>query len=221
MKLRVPLYLLAASVVAIVAYFLSHRTGIETETATPSGAGSLLPNVSATTGGSAALPPDGVGRDGGFASAPARQPDDLVDEAPTAPASILGAAVSVWATVNGVTTRELTSAQNGEFPQVTLPRGGEATVRIRWSGAKAGDRLVAAVEDGGTLGAGKLVLPLNAGADGTVSFDFKASDEPGIFRVAIRRGPELRVVQFWASAETPLAIQTDGNRPAPSVSSSQ
>ena len=67
-----------------------------------------------------------------------------------------------------------------------------------------GQRVVATVEDGGTLRDGQRVLPMQLDAQRQVAFSFTAGEAPGIYNIRLRRGTETKMVQFWAGE--PLAL---------------
>jgi hypothetical protein len=93
-----------------------------------------------------------------------------------------------------------------EFPRIYVAPGEEAEVRMRWPQAAPGDKVVAAVEDGGQLGHGERVKALEVDANQELSFPFVAGMEPGIYRISVRRGAETKTVQFWASNDPKLSV---------------
>jgi hypothetical protein len=146
------------------------------------------------------------GKDGEFVTAPVRPVDSLVDVQSPSVSVSRGEKVSAWGTVKRQQTPELALNELDEFPRIYVSPGEEAAVRMRWPQAAPGDRVVAAVEDGGQLGGGARVKALELDANQELSFAFVAGMEPGIYRISVRRGAETKTVQFWASNDPKLSI---------------
>ncbi len=102
---------------------------------------------------------------------------------------------------------DLEPNQVGAFPRVLIDLGQKVSVTVNWPDAQAGQRVVAAVEDGGTLNQGQRVLPLNLDGRLQVAFDFTAEQGPGIYRVTLRHGADTKALELWAGPE--LALKSE------------
>ena len=89
----------------------------------------------------------------------------------------------------------------GVFPRQNIEIGASVPVRVVFPKAGPGDSIIAAVTDGGQLTGNKPGLPLTLDAGRAASFTFTGSREPGLFRVTLRRGMEVKTLEFWAGPE--------------------
>ena len=138
------------------------------------------------------------------ATAPARPatfPVQVVD--PNDPPLVDGQMVKAHIVV-GNESGDLIPNQFGEFPRVHIDPKQTVSVTASWPDAQPGQKVVAAVEDGGLLAGGKPVLAFTLDASRQVSFDFTAGSGRGIYRVTLRQGPDTKIVQFWAGPDLAL-----------------
>ncbi|MCG3146571.1 MAG: hypothetical protein PCFJNLEI_00002 [Verrucomicrobiae bacterium] len=98
------------------------------------------------------------------------------------------------------------SNEHGVFNEIRIQPNQPVAVAVAFGAGEAGQRVVAMVEDGGTLQDGQRVLPMELDAHRTVAFQFNTGDNRGIYRIRLRRGTETKLVQFWAGE--PLALAT-------------
>jgi len=127
-------------------------------------------------------------------------------------------AVASVTTADGHTTGNLQLNQVNTFvPRVNIQPQETVTVTVSWPQGSPGEKVVAAVEDGGSLamvgqGAvepaqskGERVLKLTLDEQRAMRFVFTGSEATGIARVTLRKGAETKTVQFWAGPEPQLA----------------
>jgi len=132
---------------------------------------------------------------------PATFPVQAVD--PNDPPLVDGQMVKAHIVV-GNESGDLIPNQFGEFPRVHIDPKQTVSVTAVWPDAQPGQRVVAAVEDGGLLAGGKPVLAFTLDASRQASFDFTAGSGGGIYRVTLRQGPDTKIVQFWAGPDLAL-----------------
>ncbi|MCG3148843.1 MAG: hypothetical protein PCFJNLEI_02292 [Verrucomicrobiae bacterium] len=96
------------------------------------------------------------------------------------------------------------SNEHGVFNVIRIQERQQVALEVAFGAGDPGQRVVAMVEDGGTLRDGQRVLPMQLDAQLKVAFDFTASENRGVYRIRLRRGTETKMVQFWAGE--PLAL---------------
>lgn len=87
------------------------------------------------------------------------------------------------------------------LPRQNITVGAQVPMQAIFPNAEPGEAVIAAVADGGSLNGGKPVLPLTLDAQGRAQFAFTGSQEPGLFRVTLRRGLEVKTIELWAGPE--------------------
>lgn len=97
------------------------------------------------------------------------------------------------------------SNELGYFERVYLQPREKASVSLTWPEAQPGDKVVMEVEDGGELDNGKALQQQALDGSGSLQFAFQASQYDGIHRVVLRRGRQMKVLDFWVGPELPLA----------------
>jgi hypothetical protein len=109
---------------------------------------------------------------------------------------------------NGAGAVELTPNQVGTLvPRVEMTQNRTVPVSIAYPNGSVGERVIVAVEDGGQLseaGSGgkrgaQRVMSLSLDDQRTVNFDFTATGGPGMFRVTVRKGGDVKRVELWAN----------------------
>ncbi len=141
------------------------------------------------------------GVDEGLSSAPVREAQALVDAQRKTALLTTGQKAGARVEVGGKVADALVANEFGEFPKVYIRPSERVSVRVWFPDAAEGSRVVAQVEDGGQFAGGQRVAVLNLDAKREVSFDFTAGEEAGIYRIALRRGPDWKYVQLWAQQE--------------------
>jgi hypothetical protein len=83
-------------------------------------------------------------------------------------------------------TKEIIQAERnstGRFEAATVHARANSDVKLQFSGSLASKKLAVAALDGGTLTSGGGTSSI--GADGSLSFSFQVSDQPGLHRVIV------------------------------------
>jgi hypothetical protein len=85
-------------------------------------------------------------------------------------------------------------SSNGKFPPVTLNPLETTDIKLQFSTALAGVPVIVQVLDGGELSG--IDESATLAADGTASFQFQVSDQPGLYRILVLAGGAVSMVQF-------------------------
>jgi hypothetical protein len=120
---------------------------------------------------------------------------------PVEPASLNGE-MATASTLVGNTRYNLSPNQIGVFPRVagldphqTLP------VEVSYPGASPGDKVIVEAEDGGHFDNKKVVKVADVGGDKSIQFDFTTGGEEGVYRITLRKGADVKTLDFWVGAE--------------------
>jgi hypothetical protein len=120
---------------------------------------------------------------------------------PVEPAALNGE-MATASTLVGNTRYNLSPNQIGVFPRVagldphqTLP------VEVSYPGASPGDKVVVEAEDGGHFDNKKVVKVADVGGDKSIQFDFTTGSEEGVYRITLRKGADVKTLDFWVGAE--------------------
>jgi hypothetical protein len=88
-------------------------------------------------------------------------------------------------------------SKGGSFPLTAIRPREVVEIKLEFPGASAGTPLIIQAPDGGeVLGAPKGVV---TGAEGTATFRFQVSDQPGAYRLSIRGAGSSAMLKFWIS----------------------
>lgn len=91
--------------------------------------------------------------------------------------------------------------QIGAFDRMNIPLETIPTLEITYPDGAEGDQVVLSVEDGGKLGNGKSVEVAYLDKQKKLSFSFHfIPDDPGIYRIMLRKGKDTKIVELWAVA---------------------
>jgi hypothetical protein len=118
-------------------------------------------------------------------------------------------AVAAVTRADGKTLGGLRLNQVNNFSPVNIDPQETVLVTVTWPQGSPGDKVAAMVEDGGALkdelgmqkDEGQRVLKLALDEKRQMRFVFAGSEASGTFRVTLRKGAEIKTVQFWAGAE--------------------
>ena len=110
------------------------------------------------------------------------------------------------ATVNNAgVQRTLTPNEIGHFPRVYINANQAVPVEVSYPDGQPDDPVVIQVEDGGNLD-GSLAAKLGKlDSLKKIAFKFTANADLGVYRVVLRKGADLRVLDFWVGDEQPMA----------------
>jgi hypothetical protein len=96
---------------------------------------------------------------------------------------------------------QLTPNQLGNFPRVLIQPKDLVHVQVAYPQGQTGDPVVVETEDGGNLDGRKTANITALDGQQNVQFNFQATSQPGIYHVALRNGPDVKVLSFWAGPE--------------------
>ncbi|MEI6076857.1 MAG: hypothetical protein WCS94_14850 [Verrucomicrobiota bacterium] len=114
------------------------------------------------------------------------------------PAEVPGLMVLAQMTVNDQ-SYNLTPDQVGVFSKITIQPQQKVAVTATWPEGQSGQRVVAAVMDGGQLNAGQRVVGLDLDNQRRAAFEFTAGQTPGIYRITLRSGADVKTLQLWVA----------------------
>ncbi|MES2995704.1 MAG: hypothetical protein V4733_02740 [Verrucomicrobiota bacterium] len=122
---------------------------------------------------------------------------------PVWPMASSGSEATATVVVNGARHR-LVPNQLGEFQRVYVETGGSVDVTVRYPAAKPGDKIIAAMQDGGTLNGKGIAEQFTVDSSGNIAFSAETRDEGGIHRVLLTKGADRKTLDIWGGAESPL-----------------
>lgn len=96
---------------------------------------------------------------------------------------------------------QLTPNQIGNFPRVLVQPKDTIHVQVAYPQGQPGDAVVVETEDGGNLDGKKMANITALDGQQKVQFNFQTTSQPGIYHVALRNGPDVKVLNFWAGPE--------------------
>ena len=102
---------------------------------------------------------------------------------------------------------ELTPNQVGSFQRIYLPPKAKVPIEVSYPSGQPGDKVSAAIDDGGQVGNGQRVLALQLDGQRKVGFDFTAGEGAGIYRVTMRKVGDVKNLEFWVGPELALKSQ--------------
>lgn len=80
-------------------------------------------------------------------------------------------------------------------------------IEIFYPDAKAGEKVVLSVLDGGALDNGQMVKMVSLDAQKKCSFKFQVTDQLGLFRISLYKGEDTKTMQLWVGPEPAPAKQ--------------
>jgi hypothetical protein len=104
-------------------------------------------------------------------------------------------------------SHKLIPNQLGEFQRVYLEKGGSANVQVQFPKSKPGDRVIAVMQDGGTINGDRIVGSFILDEQSGVAFSVDTTAEGGLSRVLLTCGADRKTLEFWSGDEFPLKSQ--------------
>ena len=95
--------------------------------------------------------------------------------------------------------------QNGEFARVLIDPREAVAVQVGFPEGFPGQQVTVEVEDGGVLDGKAPGKALNLDESKNVRFSFRANADPGMYRVLVSKGGDVRQLNFWVGPELPVA----------------
>ena len=130
--------------------------------------------------------------------------------APSAPAGNLrvdpplGARAVAKVNVKGSETKLLPD-QNGEFARVLIDPRETVAVQLSFPEGAPGQQITVQVADGGVLDGKAPGKALKLDDSKNITFSFRANEDPGLYRVLVSKGGDVRQLNFWVGPELPVA----------------
>jgi len=126
-----------------------------------------------------------------------KQPLSLVGGKPVSyPGRFAEASVQV-----GDKTYTLTPNQLGNFQRINLVAKQVVQVQVAYPQGSAGDAVSVEVEDGGHINDKQTSEVAALDDQNNVHFQFQPTDQAGIYRIALRSGSDVKVLNFWVGQE--------------------
>jgi len=116
----------------------------------------------------------------------------------------LGARAVAKVNVKGSDTT-LQPDQNGEFARVPIDPRETVAVQVGFPEGFPGQQVTVEVADGGVLDGKAPGKALKLDESKNISFSFRANDDPGLYRVLVSKGGDMRQLNFWVGPELPVA----------------
>jgi hypothetical protein len=92
----------------------------------------------------------------------------------------------------------------GMYPRVYVGASEVVEVKVEYPGAKAGEGVDVQVEDGGQIvESGSIVYQGQLKAGGKLDFHFQTTQQLGIYRVVLRKGEDIKQLDFWVGSPQP------------------
>jgi hypothetical protein len=128
-----------------------------------------------------------------------------VDQAQESPAPV-DESRAAHITFNGV-TRTVSANERDEYHRLIVPASTNLTAVVPFAEAEPGELIPVQADDGGLIQG--LPVQGNATVDNnhkvTIAYQVPASD--GMHRVTLRRGGEIKVLEFWVGPEAPVLVR--------------
>ena len=95
--------------------------------------------------------------------------------------------------------------QNGEFARVLINPRETVAVQVGFPEGLPGQQVTVEVADGGALDGKAPGKVLNLDESKNITFSFRANEDPGLYRVLVSKGGDVRQLNFWVGPELPVS----------------
>ncbi|HEY5893346.1 MAG TPA: hypothetical protein VIT91_08960 [Chthoniobacterales bacterium] len=99
----------------------------------------------------------------------------------------------------------LQPTQYGFFDRVLIGPSAKVPVQVTYPDGEPGEKVIVEVEDGGQLDNNSILAVQALDDEKRLAFVFQATDQTGIFRITLRKGDDVKTLNFWAGPELPVA----------------
>jgi len=96
----------------------------------------------------------------------------------------------------------------GSFPRIQVSPNQNLPAELFFSAGKPGETILVTAVDGGLVDGRPSALRTQLDVANKVAFKFTAGEAPGIYRVTVRRGREVKALEFWVG-ETPPVVRRE------------
>jgi hypothetical protein len=136
---------------------------------------------------------------------PARK--EVEKRGPVDSTRVQGEMVSIRAEVGSKTIELLPNAE-GQFPPLYVGPQTKTPVTAYFPESSPGDHIFLQMLDGGKINDRLYAKEAVLDQQRLLTFDFTTSSNPGRFRVLMRKGGEIKTVDFWVGPDIPIRQQT-------------
>jgi hypothetical protein len=92
----------------------------------------------------------------------------------------------------------LTPNQMGTFDLVPdIQPMQKIPVEIAYPQGRSGEKVIIEVMDGGSIDDNKKVKVVQLNSGNKISFNFQVASDPGMYRVTLRKGEDVKEIQLW------------------------
>jgi hypothetical protein len=99
-------------------------------------------------------------------------------------------------------TIKVSCNQVGNFQRIVVGPEEQIPVKVNFPDAQPGDAVAVEVKDGGHMNVSDMAKVLKLDTEKTLQFKFQPTAQAGIYRIALRKGAKVRVLNFWVGPET-------------------
>lgn len=99
----------------------------------------------------------------------------------------------------------LKPAQYGIFDQILVEPSSRIPVQVTYPDGEPGEKVIVEVEDGGRLDNDSILAIQSLDDEKRLAFVFRTTAQTGLFRVTLRKGADVKTLNFWAGPELPVA----------------
>jgi len=89
--------------------------------------------------------------------------------------------------------------QIGNFQRITVAPSSSIDLSVAFPKSQPGDVVSVQAEDGGSVNDGGIATPMPLDDKKALNFNFKTTSQPGIYRVTLRNGADVKRLQFWVA----------------------
>jgi hypothetical protein len=100
---------------------------------------------------------------------------------------------------------DLAPNQIGQFDRVYVEPGAKVPVELSYPKGQPGDKIGLAMLDGGCFQDGKPARMEQLDAARKVAFQVEVNQEHGVYRVGVRHGRDLKILDLWVGEPNPIA----------------
>ena len=93
--------------------------------------------------------------------------------------------------------------QVGTFPEISVRPATPIAVQVIYNAGLANQKVTLTALEGGTLGNGLSTQDITLDSLKTATFSFATGAGRGLYRVAVRKGTDLKILEFWVGEPMP------------------
>ena len=94
--------------------------------------------------------------------------------------------------------------QVGNFPTIDVRPQTAIKIEVIYIAGQANQKVTLTALEGGTLGNGKATQEVTLDSQKTVSFTFATGSGRGLYRVAVGKGTDVKILEFWVGEKLPV-----------------